>query len=122
MVSKQDEPRGDYTLNLPLEKHFYSIGEVGQILHVTPAMLRNWERRFPQLKPSRTSGNHRQYTREQVQTVAQIQYLLQTEGLTFEGARARLRPSSRKNTTHIELVQRLTHVDQLLEKLLKHIE
>lgn len=122
MGAMQGNSASDFTFNLHLEKHFYTIGEVSELLHVTPAMLRNWERRFPQLRPSRTSGNHRQYTQEQVQTAAQIQHLLKTEGLTIDGAKARLRPVNRQNMKPIELIHRLMKVDQLLGQLVKQMD
>lgn len=49
--------------NLPV----YSIGAVERMLNISAATLRNWEERYGLVKPERSSGGHRLFTRGQVE-------------------------------------------------------
>jgi DNA-binding transcriptional MerR regulator len=50
----------------------YSIGAVGQMLDIPAATLRAWEDRYGVVRPTRSEGTHRIYTREQVE---QLRYI-----------------------------------------------
>ncbi len=45
----------------------YSIGAVERMLGMPPATVRNWEERYGLVKPERSGGGHRLYTRTQVE-------------------------------------------------------
>lgn len=45
----------------------YSIGAVERMLDIPAATIRNWEERYGLVKPERSSGGHRLYTRGQVE-------------------------------------------------------
>ncbi len=45
----------------------YSIGAVERMLDITAARVRNWEERYGLVKPERSDGGHRLYTRAQVE-------------------------------------------------------
>jgi DNA-binding transcriptional MerR regulator len=45
----------------------YSIGAVERMLGLSAATIRNWEERYGFVKPERSSGGHRLYTRAQVE-------------------------------------------------------
>jgi DNA-binding transcriptional MerR regulator len=49
--------------NLPV----YSIGAVERMLGIPAATVRNWEKRYGLVKPERSGGGHRLYTRSQVE-------------------------------------------------------
>jgi DNA-binding transcriptional MerR regulator len=49
--------------NLPI----YSIGAVARMLDIPAATMRNWEDRYGLVKPERSDGGHRLYTRAQVE-------------------------------------------------------
>jgi DNA-binding transcriptional MerR regulator len=49
--------------NLPV----YSISAVERMLGITAATLRNWEERYTLVKPERSDGGHRLYTRLEVE-------------------------------------------------------
>ena len=67
-----------------------TIGEVGRAFGLKPHVLRYWERQFPQLAPLKRSGNRRLYRSEDVELVARIDRLVNREGFTLRGARARI--------------------------------
>ncbi len=49
------------------ELAIYSIGAVERMLDVPAATIRNWEERYGLVKPERSNGGHRLYTRGQVE-------------------------------------------------------
>ena len=49
------------------ELAIYSIGAVERMLDVPTATIRNWEERYGLVKPERSEGGHRLYTRGQVE-------------------------------------------------------
>jgi DNA-binding transcriptional MerR regulator len=67
-----------------------SISEVSQRTGVPAHRLRQWEDRFPQLRPKRNRVNRRRYSEDDVAIVRRIKELLRHEGMTTEGARRRL--------------------------------
>lgn len=52
-------PQGDLAV--------YSIGAVERMLGIPAATVRNWEERYGLVKPERSAGGHRLYTRAQVE-------------------------------------------------------
>ena len=75
-------------------KRYFSIGEVAKLSEVKPHVLRYWEQEFPQLSPTKRRGNRRYYQQQDIVLVSQIKSLLYEEGLTINGARARLNDST----------------------------
>jgi len=73
------------------DKLFFKIGEVADIVGVKPHALRYWETEFPALRPKKTRGAHRQYSRKDVELAMLIRQLLHDQGYTIPGARKRIR-------------------------------
>lgn len=71
-------------------KPFYKIGEVAKLLDVKPHVLRYWESEFPTLKPKKNPSGQRIYSREDIETLVEIQNLLYNERYTISGARQML--------------------------------
>jgi DNA-binding transcriptional MerR regulator len=72
-------------------KRYFAIGEVSDLCHVKPHVLRYWEQEFPQLKPVKRRGNRRYYQHDDVVMVRRIRSLLYEQGFTIGGARQRLK-------------------------------
>lgn len=68
----------------------YTIGEVSEIVDIPVYLLRQWEDKFPQLKPKRTRSNRRYYLAKDIEIVKRIKTLLWHERLRVDGARVRL--------------------------------
>jgi DNA-binding transcriptional MerR regulator len=81
------------------DKLFFKIGEVADIVGVKPHALRYWESEFPALRPKKTRGAHRQYSRRDVELAMLIRQLLHDEGFTIPGARKRIRELGRHQRT-----------------------
>jgi DNA-binding transcriptional MerR regulator len=78
---------------IPEDKRYFRIGEVGRIIGVEPYVLRYWESEFPQIRPLRADTNQRTYQRRDLEIIQEIKRLLYEEKLTIEGARQRLKKS-----------------------------
>jgi len=68
----------------------YKISEVSKEIGVPEHLLRQWEDRFPQLKPKRDRANRRYYLSADIQVARRIKELLRHDGMTTEGARKQL--------------------------------
>lgn len=107
-----------------LESRRLGIAEVSAMTGIPVHMLRQWEARFPQLKPRRDRANHRYYTAEDVEVVRRIKQLLRQEKMTTEGAKRRLaeelrgegRPATRQEA--IELIEKIENEARALLALL----
>jgi DNA-binding transcriptional MerR regulator len=73
-----------------LEKLYFSITEVAEMLQVKPSLLRFWESEFKQLKPSKNLKGNRQYTQKDIETFQKIYNLVKIKGFTLSGARMAL--------------------------------
>ena len=72
------------------DRNFFKIGEVAELVGVKTHVLRYWEGEFDQLRPKKTRGAHRHFTRADVDMAMQIRRLLHDEGYTVAGAKQRL--------------------------------
>lgn len=70
-----------------MEKLYYSIGEVSDMVGHEPHVLRYWEQEFDVLSPRKNRAGRRIYTDDDVEVVERIRRLLKDEKYTIEGAR-----------------------------------
>jgi len=66
---------------------FRTISEVADSLGLPQHVLRFWETRFPQIKPTKLRGGRRYYRPEDIALITTIKDLLYRQGYTIEGAR-----------------------------------
>jgi DNA-binding transcriptional MerR regulator len=71
------------------QNHF-KIGEVADLVGVRPHVLRYWEQEFPGLRPKKTRGAHRHYSRANVALAKSIHALVVEQGYSIAGARKKL--------------------------------
>ncbi|MDD3195848.1 MAG: MerR family transcriptional regulator [Paludibacter sp.] len=102
-----------------MEKHFYSISEVAEMLGINQSNLRFWEKEFKQLRPRRYKGGTRFYTAEDIATVKQIKYLVDVQKLTLDGVRQKLATKKDEVSKQQELIERLQAVRSDLKGLLR---
>ncbi len=70
---------------------FRTISEVASELDVPQHVLRFWESRFSQIKPTKRAGGRRYYRPEDVDLLRGIRALLYSEGYTIKGVQKVLR-------------------------------
>ena len=73
-----------------IEDRVYSISEASELTGVQPHLMRQWEKRFPQLRPRRSSTGNRLYEKYDIEIIKRIKTLLQHDGMTSRGARTQL--------------------------------
>lgn len=102
-------------------KRYFTIGEVSELCHVKPHVLRYWEQEFPQLKPVKRRGNRRYYQRQDVIMIRQIRSLLYEQGFTIGGARQRLSSAEAKedSTQSKQIIRQLRLELEDIRDLLK---
>jgi len=70
-----------------MEKLFYTIGEIAEILGESVSLVRFWSNSFPKLiKPKRNAKGNRLYAASDIETFKQIHFLVKEKGMTLEGA------------------------------------
>jgi DNA-binding transcriptional MerR regulator len=68
-----------------------SIDNIHNLTGIPKSKIRFWEKNFSDyLKPNRTEGGQRRYTPTDLEKIVRINYLLNQEKYTVEGARQRL--------------------------------
>lgn len=68
----------------------YQIGTVCKLLDVKPHVLRYWEQEIPLLSPRKDEAGRRIYTRQELDLLLRIKYLLQHKKFTLAGVREKL--------------------------------
>lgn len=104
-----------------LEKKYYKIKDVAELLDVNASTLRYWEKEFPECAPRRSATNIRYYDAKSIELLRIIRYLLKDKGLKIEAAKEQLK-SNRKNVSRkIEVLERLEDVRNQLEGILSSL-
>lgn len=74
-----------------VDKLYYRIGEVAQLVGVEPHVLRYWETEFRSIRPQKSASGQRVYSRRDVETLVRVKGLLYGQGFTIAGAKKKLR-------------------------------
>jgi DNA-binding transcriptional MerR regulator len=72
------------------DKPYFRIGEAARLVGVEAHVLRFWESEFRQIRPERTAGARRVYTRRHIELFLRIKKLLYDDQYTIAGAKKRL--------------------------------
>jgi len=93
---------------------FYSIQEVADHFAVNVSLLRFWEKEFENIRPRKTTGGTRQYTREDIQQIEIVYHLVKEKGMTLEGARQTLKSKKDDEAKRAEAISRLMEIKKEL--------
>ncbi len=100
-----------------VEKFYYSIGEVAEMLQVNPSLIRYWESQFDIIKPKKTAGGKRHYTLKDIEQIHLVYHLVKEKGMTLTGAQQKLK-NNRTDTDHThEIVKKLQQIREFLTGL-----
>lgn len=105
-----------------LDKKYYKIKDVAEIVGVPQSTLRFWESEFPELCPMRTGNNTRYYTPEDIEVVRIIHFLVKVKGLKIEAAKSELASNRTNVSKRLKIIEKLTSVRDELEMLLKSLQ
>ncbi len=71
-----------------MQKLYYSISEVSQMVNEPQYVLRYWEKEFPFLKPKKNRAGNRVYSDKDIEIILTIKSLLREQKLSLRGAYA----------------------------------
>lgn len=75
-----------------MEKLFYTISEVADIIGESTSLVRFWANSFPKsINPKRNAKGNRLFTQSDVAAFKQIHLLVKGQGMTLEGAAKKMR-------------------------------
>lgn len=97
-----------------VEKLFYSIGEVSEMLGVNPSLIRFWEKNFTIIKPQKNKKGNRLFTVKDIEILKLIYHLVKEKGMTLEGAQKRLKDNKEGEDRSFEVIDRLTKIKEML--------
>jgi len=100
-----------------LEKLYYSIGEVADMLGVSKSLIRYWENEFDFLNPKKNKKGDRRFTKENIQQLLIIFELVKERGFTLDGAKQEIKTTRKRLLTKQDVTRRLQHIRNELDNL-----
>jgi len=100
-----------------LNKKYYKIGDVAQILGIPESTLRYWETQFTVIKPKRNAKNTRFYTPNDIETIRKVYYLVKEKGLKLDAAQAQIRHNRDGVDKRYEAIEQLKSIKAQLQEL-----
>ncbi len=101
----------------PIEKLYYSIGEVSKILNVNVSLVRFWEKEFDILQPKKNKKGNRMFTAADFENLKLIFHLVKERGFTLEGAKNKLKENKEDTINNFEIISRLKEIRSFLVDL-----
>ena len=102
--------------NTPVEKLYYSIGEVSRMFDVNTSLIRFWEKEFDIIKPKKNKKGNRMFTKQDLDNFHLIFHLVKERGFTLEGAKQKLKDNKEDTINNLEAIKSLNNIkDFLLE-------
>ncbi len=74
------------------------------------SLIRYWENQFDILKPQKNKKGNRLFTKDDIETVKLIHYLVKERGLTLKGAKQKLKENRDETIHNFEIVKRLQFI------------
>jgi len=100
-----------------IEKKYYSIGEVAEMLDVATSLIRFWESEFDIIKPKKNRKGNRQFTKDDIENVKLIYHLVKERGYTLQGAKTLLKGSSNPLKNKMSQIDSLKKIRSFLVEL-----
>ena len=97
-----------------VEKLYYSIGEVAEMLNVPVSTVRFWENEFDILKPMKNKKGNRMFTPSDIKNLKIIHHLLREEGMTLSGVKRKLSGKWEEADYKYEINESLKKIRNLL--------
>jgi DNA-binding transcriptional MerR regulator len=99
-----------------IEKIFFNVGEVAEMVGENASLIRYWENQFDTLNPHKNKKGTRLFTKEDIETIKLIHYLVKVRGLTLKGAKQKLKENRDETINNFEIVKRLQNIrEELVE-------
>ena len=99
-----------------MNKNFYNIDEISQIVGEQKHTIRFWESRISKLKIMRTHSGHRLFDYENLLLLKKIKELLEVQKLTLDGVNDYLSKDIKKNSLNENVVSDLKDLLSVLKR------
>ena len=101
-----------------IEKLYYTIGEVSEILGESTSLVRFWAQKFPDfIKPARNKKGNRLFTARDLSNFKVIYHLVKECGMTLEGAYKRMKDNISGVDKRVEVIAKLTSIKEKLQSV-----
>jgi DNA-binding transcriptional MerR regulator len=97
-----------------VEKLYYAIGEVAEMLGVPVSTIRFWENEFDVLKPMKNKKGNRLFTPADIKNLRIIHHLVKEEGMTLSGVKKRLAEKWDETDYKFEINESLQRIKTML--------
>ena len=97
-----------------VEKLYYSIGEVAEMLEVPVSTVRFWENEFDILKPMKNKKGNRLFTQADIKNLKILHHLVKEEGMTLSGAKKKLAVKWDETEYKYEISESLQNIKSML--------
>jgi DNA-binding transcriptional MerR regulator len=106
-----------------IEKLYYSIGEVADLLGESTSLVRFWAQKFPQfIKPARNKKGNRLFTAEDVSNFKIIFHLVKERGMTLEGALKKMKDNKEGVDKSVDVIATLSGIKERLLEISKSLD
>lgn len=92
------------------------------MIGVTPSSIRYWESSFEELSPKKSSKGTRLFSKEDIETVKFIHYLVKERGMTIKGVQQKLKGNRQDTINNWEIVKKLQEVKEELVAIRNEME
>jgi len=97
-----------------IEKIYYSISEVAEMLGVNQSLIRFWDKEFSVIKLQKNKKGNRMFTPDDIRQLRVIYHLVKEKGMTLKGAAQLLHKNREGTVKTAEVVERLLSIRQQL--------
>jgi DNA-binding transcriptional MerR regulator len=97
-----------------IEKLYYPIGEVAEMLQVPVSTIRFWENEFDILKPVKNKKGNRLFTPADIRNLKLIHHLIKDEGMKLAGVKRKLSLQREETDYKFEIAESLQKIKAIL--------
>lgn len=101
----------------PTEKLYWTISEVAELIGVNASILRYWESEFDEIQPHKNKKGNRLFTKDDIENIQTIHYLVKIKGYTLSGAKDQLKANKIAVASKAEAVNKLQEIKEYLLQL-----
>lgn len=104
-----------------LNKKYYKISEVAEIIGLPTSTLRFWEQKFTVIKPRRNAHGSRFYTPNDIEKIRMVAYLVKQKGMKLDAAQEQIRHNHQGISRKVEALERLKNIRLKIQTMLDAI-
>ena len=101
----------------PLDKRYYTIGEVAEMFQVSKSLIRFWENEFDSLRPHKNSKGDRRFTPQNIRQFELIHELVKERGFTLDGAKQEIKRQQKFQKKKSQVLNSLQEIKSFLEQI-----